>query len=159
MTIHYRQAMLSDCHALAVLKGQVWKTTYRGIYSDEALDNYDVAHNQCIFETIVANPDIRLYLAECDGKPVGLMSCGKPFRPYADFQQEVGLLYILKEYQRKGIGRGFWDIARKQAQENGCCQFLVSVNRRNQHAIDFYLAMGGRIIAEEEKQLRITFPL
>ena len=44
------------------------------------------------------------------------MSCGRLFRPYPGFEQEVGLLYILKEYQRKGIGRGFLEIARCQAQ-------------------------------------------
>lgn len=157
MPIRYRLAAPADCHALAALKGQVWQTTYRGIYPDASLDQYDVDHNRRILEGIVADPEICLYLAEEAGIPVGLMSCGRLFRPYPGFEQEVGLLYILKEYQRKGIGRGFLEIARCQAQAKGCDQFLVSVNSRNQPAIDFYLAMGGEIIAREEKQLRIRF--
>lgn len=159
MDIQYRKATMDECLTLAELKGKVWNTTYRGIYSDESLDNYDVRKNQHIFESIVLNPDIELYLAECDGKPVGLMTCGEPFRPFQHYQQEIGLLYILKEYQRRGIGKGFFDLARRQVKESGYHEFLVSVNKLNQPAIDFYLAMGGRMIFSDEKQIKLEFTI
>lgn len=158
-SIAYRKAVLEDCHTLAVLKGMVWNTTYKGIYPDEVLENYDVSKNQSIFESICANPDIDLFVAECSGKVVGLMSCGKPFRPFLHYQQEVGLLYILKEYQRRGIGKEFFEIARKQVREHGYSEFVVSVNRQNQAAIPFYLAMGGKMAFTDEKQVRITYTL
>jgi len=44
-TIAYRKADLNDCLELAILKGQVWNTTYKGIYPDEKLSGYDVAKN------------------------------------------------------------------------------------------------------------------
>lgn len=155
--ITYRKATKSDCLALARLKGEVWKTTYRGIYADESLDQYDVPKNQKIFESIVDDPGIQLYLAECGGVPVGLMTCGRLFKPYEDFQQEVGLLYILKEYQRQGIGKGFLDIAREQVRQNGYQAFLISVNSRNQAAIAFYTAMGGQLIHRDDRQCRLRF--
>lgn len=155
--LRYRKATVDDCRALAELKGAVWNTTYQGIYSAETLANYDVVKNQHIFEGIVADPDIELYLAECGGKPVGLMTCGKPFKPFQHFQQEIGLLYILKEYQRRGIGRGFFDLARQQVKNSGHHEFLVSVNKLNRPAIDFYLAMGGRVILTDEKKMKIAY--
>lgn len=157
MHITYRKANVSDCHALAVLKGLVWNTTYAGIYADDTLANYDVPRNQSIFEGIVANPDIELYVAECDQQIVGLMTCGKPFRSFQHYQQEIGLMYILQEYQRHGIGRVFFDIARNQVCRQGCTEFLVSVNKLNRNAINFYLAMGGSINLEDDKQLKICY--
>ena len=48
--ITYRIAITKDCYAIAKLKGEVRNTTYRGIYSDEALDNYDIERNKQTFE-------------------------------------------------------------------------------------------------------------
>ena len=61
--ITYRKAEIKDCLSIATLKGIVWNTTYRGIYSDESLINYDVVKNQKIFEQIVNNPEIEVYVA------------------------------------------------------------------------------------------------
>lgn len=69
------------------------------------------------------------------------------------------MLYILKEYQKQGIGKGFFEIARKQVKEAGYDKFMVAVNSQNGNAIQFYLAMGGKIISSEEKQLRLEFIL
>ena len=157
MNITFRKATIADCYALAVLKGIVWNATYKGIYSDDTLANYDVPKNQAIFESIVANPDIELYVAECDQQIVGLMTCGKPFKPFMHYEQEIGLLYILKAYQRLGIGKSFFNIARNQTLKQGHTEFFVSVNKQNSNAISFYLAMGGKIILEDDKQLKICY--
>lgn len=94
MNVTYRKANLSDCYTLAVLKGIVWNTTYKGIYSDDTLTNYDIPKNQAIFESIVANPHIELYVAECGYQIVGLMTFGQLFKPFMHYKQEIGLLYI-----------------------------------------------------------------
>jgi len=157
--IAYRKATVEECYSIAVLKGIVWNTTYKGIYSDEALTGYDVKKNEQILQSIVNNPEIEIYVATDDDKIVGFMTCGKPYRPFRHYEQEIGLLYILKEYQKQGIGKGFFEIARKQVREAGYKEFIVAVNRQNENAIHFYLAMGGKIVCSEEKQLRIEFAL
>lgn len=153
--ISYRKATIDDCLVLAQLKGQIWNTTYKGIYSDETLTNYDIPKNQRIFEQIVCNPDIELYVATAVNQIVGFMTCGKPYKPYRNFQQEIGLLYILQDYQRQGIGRYFFKLARQQVQESGHDEFLVSVNIKNLNAIAFYHSMGGDIIDTENTQHKI----
>lgn len=155
--IVYRKADISDCYEIAKLKGIVWNTTYKGIYPDEKLSGYDVEKNKVIFEKIINNPDIELYVAVGDGKIVGFMTCGKPYKPFGDFEQEVGLLYILKEYQRQGIGRAFFDIARNQVSTDGYRKFLVSVNSKNTNALNFYIAMGGEVIHRDDEQMKLSF--
>ena len=157
--IAYRKATVEDCYAIAELKGIVWNTTYKGIYSDEALNGYDVKKNEQILKIIVNNPEIEVYVATVHDKIVGFMTCGKPYKPFRHYEQEVGLLYILKEYQKQGIGRGFFEIARKQVKEAGYNEFIMAVNSQNVNAIQFYLAMGGEIVLTEEKQFRIAFAL
>ena len=155
--ISYRKATIEDCFSIAELKGIVWNTTYRGIYPDESLDGYDVGKNALIIQKIVNNPEIEIYVAEDKGKIVGFMTCGKPYKPFRHYEQEIGLLYILKEYQRQGIGRGFFAVARKQVKENGYKEFIVSVNSQNNNAIQFYRSMGGEVIDTTERQLTFVY--
>ena len=92
-------------------------------------------------------------------KIVGFMTCGKPYRPFREYGQEVGLLYILKEYQRQGIGREFFRIAKKLVTERGYKEFFLSVNSRNYEAQKFYFAMGGEVLCEEGEQVRFEYKI
>lgn len=157
--ICYREARFDDCYEIAVLKGKVWNTTYQGIYPDEKLLGYDVEKNKRIFENIVENPEITLYVAVDGSKIVGFMTCGKPYRLFRKYGQEIGLLYILQEYQRQGIGRTFFCIAKKLIAERGYNEFFLSVNKRNYDAQRFYLAMGGEVLCEEGEQVRIGYKI
>lgn len=155
----FREAVIADCYDLAVLKGKVWNTTYQGIYPKEKLEGYDVEKNKRIFESIVDNTEISLYVATDKDRIVGFMTCGKPYKPFREYGQEIGLLYILKEYQRQGLGSAFFDIARRQVAKNGYKEFFLSVNQKNYDAQKFYLAMGGTVLCAEGEQLRIGYKL
>ncbi len=157
--IEYRKANIDDCYAIAELKGVVWNTTYKGIYSDESLANYDIERNARTFLQIVNNPEIEIYVAIDNERIVGFMTCGKTYKKFKHYEQEIGLLYILKEYQRQGIGRRFFDIARKQVKESGYSEFIVSVNSKNENAISFYVSMSGKVIDADEKQMKILYKL
>lgn len=65
--IGYRLAEYKDCLDMAIVKKQVWNTTYRGIYPNESLDNFDIERNVSIFEKIIDNPDIKLFVV-LDGR-------------------------------------------------------------------------------------------
>ena len=127
--IKYRVAIIDDCYEIAKLKGEVWNTTYRGIYSDDTLDNYDVERNKRTFENIINNPKTSLYVATEAENIIGFISCGEPYRPYLHYKQDIGLLYILKEYQKLGVGKKLFSIAKDIMRENGYNEFFVSVNK------------------------------
>lgn len=155
--IIYRKAVTEDCHELSILKRDVWNTTYQGIYPQEKLDNYDVQKNEEILKGIVLNPEIDLYVAQKQKKLLGFMTCGKPYRLFNEYNQEVALLYILKEFQRRGIGRHFIELAKEETRKKGFDEFILSVNSKNENAIAFYLAMGGIIICDDGGQKRFLF--
>ena len=145
-----RLATEKDCDELSRLKQQVWNETYRGIYSDEKIDNFDYKKNSEKFLNIINNNDIYLYVVEGNGRLVGYMDYGTPYRTYKKFKQEIGLLYLLKDYQGKGIGKELFNIASKKIKENGYSEFFVCCNKYNTNAQEFYKRMGGDIDSIDE---------
>ena len=118
MSYIIRFATKDDCDELSRLKQQVWDETYRGIYDDSKIDNFDFEKNSAKFLNTVNNPDIELYVVEDNNRLVGYMDCGVPFRPYKNYKQEIGLLYLLKEYQKMGIGKALFNLAYNRIKEN-----------------------------------------
>ena len=141
-----RMARENDCNELSELKYKVWQTTYRGIYPDYKFYNFDYEKNANSFKRIVNNPEIQLFVVEDKGKIIGYMDFGAPFRPFKDYKQEIGLLYVLKEYQGKGIGRKLFNLAYESIKKNGFNEFFISCNKYNISAQTFYEKMGGEVI-------------
>ena len=153
-----RLANKNDCDELSKLKHTVWNETYRGIYSDEKIDNYDHKKYTDKFLGIINNPNVDLYVVEDNNKLVGYMDYGKPFRPYKDYNQEIGLLYLLKDYQRKGIGTKLFNMAYNKIKEKGYKEFFISCNKYNINAQEFYKKMGGEIIDIDEDNIDKSIP-
>ena len=146
MNYEIRLANKNDCVELSRLKHKVWETTYRGIYPNDKIDNFDYEKNTEKFIRIIDNPEIELYVVEYEGKIIGYMDFGIPVRPFKDYKQEIGLLYILKEYQGKGIGKHLFNIAYENIKKTGVNEFIISCNKYNIPAQKFYEKMGGEII-------------
>ena len=140
-----RLAIEKDCDTLSRLKQRMWDETYRGIYSDEKIDDFDFEENSKKFLNIINDPDVELYVASDNDKLIGYMSCGVPSRPYKDYKQSINLLYLLKEYQRKGIGKKLFNIACNRFKEKECYEFFICCNKLNTNAQGFYKKMGGII--------------
>ena len=86
------------------------------------------------------------------------MDCGVPYRLYKDYQQEIGLLYLLKEYQRKGIGKKLFNIATNKIKENGYNEFFICCNKYNINAKKLYKKMGGIIDEIDDENIDKSIP-
>ena len=145
-----RIASYEDCRSLALLKRIVWETTYRGIYPNEKIDKYDVDLNENKFKNMIKEQSQRLFVILSDSKIIGYISCGKIMRAFDKHTHDIGLLYLLKEYQGKGIGRQMFEFAKKELKNQGITEFIVSCNKYNIPAQQFYKKMGGQIIKIDE---------
>ena len=145
-----RFATENDCEELSYLKHKVWDETYRGIYPDEKIDKFDYEKHKNKFIDIVNNSKVELFVVEHEGKLVGYMGYGTPYRPFQDFKQEIGLLYLLKLCQGTGLGRKLFNIAYNEIKESGHKDFFISCNKYNYPAHKFYEKMGGKIIHIDE---------
>jgi GNAT superfamily N-acetyltransferase len=125
------------------------ETTYRGIYPDDKLDNYDFDKNTEKFKNIISNENVDLYVVIVDGEIIGYMSCGVPIRSYDDYEQKIGLLYLLKDYHGKGIGRALCELACEMLKMRGYDRFFVFYNKYNEVGRKFYEAIGGKLVEED----------
>ena len=145
-----REATIDDIDELSKLKKVLWSQTYRGIYNDDLIDNFDYEKHKNKFLKIINDPNVKLYVVEYDGKLIGYMDYGVPYRPYKDYEQEIGLLYLLSEYQRNGIGTRLFNLGSNGIKENGYDEFFISCNKYNLKAQEFYKKMGGTIVNIDE---------
>lgn len=106
-----RPAIYEDCQELSRLKREILETTYRGIYPDEKIDNYDYVENELKFKNFIDNYYQQLYVVVDKTQIVSYIEFGKPFRPFKNYSQEIGLFYIRKDYQRHGIGKILFNLA------------------------------------------------
>lgn len=148
--INIRKAIYSDCSNLSKLKREIWETTYRGIFPDEKIDNYDYEKNQKRFKGFIDNEKQELYVVENNNELVGYTEFGEPFRPFEDYEQEIGLFYIRKDYQRRGIGKKLFNLALDYIRGTGVSKFFISCHKYNTNAQEFYKKMGGKIVHVDE---------
>lgn len=158
MEYKIRKTTKNDVEELSRLKQIMWMQTYRGIYSDDVIDNFDYEKHKNKFLKLIDNPDINFYVVESDNKLIGYMTYGLPTRPFRDYEQEIGLLYLLKEYQRNGIGRELFNIAFNGIKEKGYKEFFISCNKYNVNAQAFYKKMGGEVIYIDEDNIDKSIP-
>lgn len=158
MEYKIRKTTKNDVEELSRLKQIMWMQTYRGIYSDDVIDNFDYEKHKNKFLKLIDNPDINFYVVESDNKLIGYMTYGLPTRPFRDYEQEIGLLYLLKEYQRNGIGRELFNIAFNGIKEKGYKEFFISCNKYNVNAQEFYKKMGGEVIYIDEDNIDKSIP-
>lgn len=149
-TYEIRKANYSDCQKLSLLKQEIWETTYRGIYPDEKINNYNYAENEIKFKKIIDNPNQNLYVATDNNNIIAYIEFGEPSRPFQDYSQEIGLFYIKKEYQRQGLGKKLFDLAYHSIKDTGVDKFFISCHKYNFNAQEFYKKMGGTIVKTDD---------
>lgn len=125
-----RQANHGDIRSKALVHYQSWTETYTGIMPQEFLDSR--TFEKCELSA-VKHIETTL-VAEDNGKVVGFACYKKDSRKTNPPSSEIVALYVIKEYQHKGIGT---------ALINRCLELLegtviLYVLDNNENAINFY---------------------
>ena len=137
--VEFVRASKEDCCTLSKIKKEVWNTTYRGIYNDKDIDEFDYKkHEQKFIDGLDG-----LYLIKFDDNVIGYFCFSYPKYPYKDYKYSLNSLYILKEYQGNGIGKKVFDFIMKYCIDNNISEFFTSANKYNINAQKFYSKMSG----------------
>ena len=142
--IEVRKATPEDAVLLAQMRHIVWQQTYRGIYPDAMLDNYDLEMYAQRDRQRMEDP-AHCYYFFIDGDIcVGYFSFGPyNFGSYKDFDLCLNNLYILSQYQGMGLGKQAFSVIRQYCIQNGIDKFFCGCNANNLPAVLFYRHMGG----------------
>ena len=141
MDIDFVPAKTSDAAAISALRQRIWDTTYRGIYPDAVIDDFDYDWHQQRDLKKISDPSFTVYLIRHGDENVGYFI----FR-HADSGVRLNSLYVLREYQHKGIGKQAFSILREYCTASGIDRFVCDCSPHNENAMQFYQRMGGAVI-------------
>lgn len=163
-----RRARLEDAHAIAEVHVASWRTTYKGIMSEEILANLSVDRRTLMWEHELNDTQTMTYVAEEEqdeqgeqGKQkriVGFVS-GGPNRTDSDHPRETDVyhcelyaIYLLQEVQGHGLGRLLTRVLIEDLRQRGYRSMILWVAADNP-ARKFYEALGGKYISTQQLEL------
>lgn len=148
-----REATVADCPAVARAHVRSWQESFAGIMPQSFLDKMSVEKRARAFESRFPDDSYRMYVAEVSGPGVvGFADCGEPREHVKGYEGELYAMYLLPEFQRKGLGTRLFNL---------CVRFLIESGKSSMYLLaleispyrTFYEKMGGRNIGR--KQLEI----
>ncbi len=144
MSVEFILADENGAKIIAELRREIWSTTYRGIYSDERIDNYDYEEHRRRDLTRIRDDSYHVYLIVSGGEPIGYFNFLTSETVY------IQSLYVRREYQRQGIGKQAFAIIKEYCKTHGFDKFICNCNSHNYPAQDFYRSMGGTVVKRSE---------
>ena len=148
--ILFHRASREDTMEIIKLRRKVWDATYRGIYPDEMIDAFDYEWHLQAEQRRLANPDFHCFLVKDGNEAVGYFSYGKVASDYwKNYSFRLHSLYLLPEYQNRGIGKRIFQQAVHYCRELGYDKMCLDCHPDNHRALAFYLHMGGTIVQED----------
>jgi len=141
--VQFIPATENDAMAIIKLRRQVWETTYRGIYPDNMIDEFDYVWHLDKELQRIRHPHYSVYLISKDRCNIGYLTIRNA--------ENITLqsLYVIKEYQHQGIGKYAFDFIIKYCRDNKRNSFICHCVPKNHNARMFYEKMGGKIIGED----------
>ncbi len=142
MELIIRKALQSDASRLAVLKQQVWISTYAtGGISDVFAKYVQSEYSLAKVSEALADNEILILLACDNGCLVGCAELRLVLERPADSVAagyEITTLYILENFQGQGIGKQLLSECIRQVKMLGGSNVWLTVYYNNPKAIEFY---------------------
>ncbi len=157
MPAHVREARQEDAAAIAGVHVDSWRTSYRsivpeGFLADMSYENFEDRWRGWLRD--VEDPHWACRVAELPSGRIAGFASGGPRRgpAYPDYAGELYALYLLREYQRAGIGRRLFGSVARGLAEGGGTSLLTWVLARNPSR-HFYDAVGGELLGSQEIEI------
>ena len=145
--VSIRAATVEDAAAIAHVHVESWRSTYAGIVPDAYLAGLDETLRVKLWQEWLSGGAVVL-VAERKGAVVGFAHAGKIREAVETADAELYSLYLLRDAQGRGIGRGLLRVMAAVLRVQGFTSMALWVLERNQ-ARGFYETCGGRLAASK----------
>jgi GNAT superfamily N-acetyltransferase len=146
-----RVATEQDAGGIAYVHVESWRTTYAGIVPEAYLASLNVAERESQWREWL-KLDVEVYVAEVEGEIVGFVGGGAIRESVEDFDAELFAIYLLREFQGRGIGTALVRTLALSLKTKGFRSMAVWVLEGNSSG-RFYLVSGARRIASKEIEI------
>ena len=134
--IHIREAVIADAGTIAGVHSESWRTTYPGIVPDGYLASIDLGEWERQRRDQLANSGDReySYVATDQGQIIGWAIGGPERSGDKEYEGELYAIYLLDNYQRRGLGRQLTEAVVSSLVESGMRSILTWVLTDNMPA-------------------------
>ncbi len=153
-----RKAEIGDSFEIAKVHVDCWRTTYKGIVPDEKLDGMSYEKSDLKWKAIFTDsphPFCSFLVAEKNGKIIGFCSGGKIrklSKRTEGYEGEIKAIYILKEHQKKGLGKKIIALYEEIFRQNKIFSYIIWVLKDNESK-NFYRKLGGKLITTKTYEI------
>ncbi|MFZ6844364.1 GNAT family N-acetyltransferase [Undibacterium sp. RuTC16W] len=150
--ISLRRATVADAQAIAAVRIESWRTTYRGIMPDAYLDEMKLDDSAAIWTRILTadNPAVCVFVAIADDEIIGFASGMLLKEEKQGMHSELTAIYLRPTFQNSGIGQRMLQKVARTLQAMGASNMLVWVLTGNKAARQFYENFGGQFLVEQD---------
>ncbi|HMA30688.1 MAG TPA: GNAT family N-acetyltransferase [Casimicrobiaceae bacterium] len=154
MTITIRPANVRDAAAIARLRIESWRATYRGLVPDAYLAQMDADESIAMWERVLtAGPSTAsVFVAESDGEVIGFAAGNMLREPRFDLDAELSAVYVRSAFQRKGIGRRLVREVTRAQRAHGAHGLVAWVIAGNKLGRGFFERLDGELLVEQPFQ-------
>ena len=146
--IVYRKATVEDAPAIAKVHVESWHKSFAGIVPQEFLDNLTIEKRERAFTERFAEANYKMFVAEtAQNEIVGFADFGKARESDFAFQAELYAIYILSEFQGKGIGENLFRLCQREMAVDGINSMYLMALEISPYK-SFYEKMGGELIGK-----------
>jgi GNAT superfamily N-acetyltransferase len=155
--VGFREAAIADCTAVARVHVRSWRESFAGIVPQAFLDKMSVEKRARAFEKGFSAPSYRMYVAEAPERGVvGFADFGEPREDIDDYKGELYAIYLLPEFQRKGIGERLFNLGVEFFKRSGKDSMYLLALAVSPYR-SFYEKMGGRIVGRKQVAIEGRF--
>lgn len=142
----FREANVSDALAVAKVHIRSWRESFAGIVPPTYLDKMSVENRAKAFENGFAASSYKMFVAETSNNEiVGFADFGRARNRQSKYEAELYAIYLLRDFQRRGIGGKLFKLIVQSVIANGINSLsLISLEASPYKS--FYEKMGGRVI-------------
>jgi ribosomal protein S18 acetylase RimI-like enzyme len=149
--IEIRQARLADANAVAAAHDDAWRAAYRGIIPGAELDKLVNRRGAQWWESAIRKGS-RISVLVFGDQIAGYTNYGRNRARSLHYDGEIYEVYLRPEFQGLGFGRRLFSAARRDLAQSGLRTMVVWALSDNDPAIEFYRALGGRLVARSSER-------
>lgn len=149
--IEIRQARAADASAVAAAHDDAWRAAYRGIIPGAELDKLVNRRGTQWWESAIRKGS-RISVLVFGDQIAGYTNYGRNRARSLHYDGEIYEVYLRPEFQGLGFGRKLFSAARRDLAQSGLRTMVVWALSDNDPAVEFYRALGGRLVARSSER-------
>ena len=143
-----RPSQRTDAHTMSRIYVKTWRDTYLSVIPFGYLFGMSEPRQEQAFIHEISSKQTVSFVAEDGGRVVGFITGGTERNGDDIYSGEIYTLYVLKQFQRRGIGGKLVSALATRLNQNGIYSMLVRVLKLNPYR-RFYQKINGTVIRAE----------